>query len=46
MALWAMTPRRIRALVIPAHRADAASLTEDAPLTAEEMDSYSTTYYK
>ena len=31
MALWAMTPRGTRVQVIPAHRACAASMTEDAP---------------
>ena len=33
MALWTMTPVGERVLVVPAHRAYAAAMTEDDPLT-------------
>ena len=36
MALWTMTPDGERVLVVPAHRAYAAAMTEDDPFTTEE----------
>ena len=38
MALWTMTPDGTRLLVIPAHRAYAAAMTEDEPLTEEQSE--------
>ena len=38
MALWTMKPNGTRVLVIPAHRAYAAAVTEGDPLTAEESE--------
>ena len=37
-ALWTMTPDGRRVLVVPAHRAYAAAMTEDDPFTAEESE--------
>ena len=38
MALWTMKPNGTRVLIIPAHRAYAAAVTEGDPLTAEESE--------
>ena len=38
MALWTMTPEGTRLLVIPTHRAYAAAMTEDEPLTEEQSE--------
>ena len=38
MALWTMKPDGIRALVVPAHRAHAAAMVEDHPLTGEDSE--------
>ena len=38
MALWTMKPNGTRVLVISDHRAYAAAMTEDDPLTAEESE--------
>ena len=38
MAPWTMKPNGTRVLVIPAHRAYAAAVTEGDPLTAEESE--------
>ena len=38
MAVWTMTPDGRRARVVPAHRAYAAAMTEDYPLTGEQTE--------
>ena len=38
MALWTMTPEGERVLLVPAHRACAAAMTEDNPLTPEDSE--------
>ena len=38
MALWTMTPVGERVLVVPAHRAYAAAMTEDDPLTPGDSE--------
>ncbi len=38
MALWTMTPDGTWLLVVPAHRAYAAAMTEDEPLSGEQAE--------
>ena len=38
MAFWTMTPNGQRVRVVPAHRAYAAAITEDDPLTPEDSE--------